>query len=133
MLLSDAADKFLRVLRIGEYKPHTISNYDRDLRQFREHATEMIGHEPDATEITRDLINKRLAELARRPCGYRGTTRSQEPEYHGAVYARQHGLPEGAARARIPAVVIRAALGSQGLASSDAGPFLFVAPDCPKG
>ena len=66
MLLSAAVDEFLRVRRLGNYSQHTISNYFRDLRQFREHVADLIGHEPDAAEITRDLINEHLAALSRR-------------------------------------------------------------------
>lgn len=66
MQLSITVDEFLRVRRLGNYRQHTISNYGRDLRQFREHVSILIGHEPDATEITRELINKHLAALTLR-------------------------------------------------------------------
>jgi site-specific recombinase XerD len=52
--------------RIGRYSPHTLSNYARDLRQLGEHVSSLIGHEPDAAEITRDLITKHLAALSGR-------------------------------------------------------------------
>ena len=66
MQLSAAVEEFLKIRRLGNYKPHTISNYSRDLRQFREHVSSLIEHEPDAAEITRDLITAHLAALARR-------------------------------------------------------------------
>ena len=46
MQLSAAVDKFLKVRRLGHYSPNTISNYGRDLRQFREHVSALLGREP---------------------------------------------------------------------------------------
>jgi len=51
----------------------------------------------------------------------------QKPEHHGAIYARQHGLSERAARGGFSAVVIPIS-GFGGLASSDAGPFTPLKP-----
>jgi integrase/recombinase XerC len=66
MLFSAAVDKFLNLRRLGRYSPHTLTNYGRDLRQLREHASGLLGREPEANEITRDLIVSHLAECARR-------------------------------------------------------------------
>jgi len=66
MELAIAIDEFLKVRRLGNYSLHTLSNYGRDLRQFREHLLGLIGREPELAEITRDLILSHLAECARR-------------------------------------------------------------------
>ena len=82
MLLSAAVDEFLKIRRLGNYKPHTISNYGRDLRQFREHVSNLIEHEPDAAEITRDHINAHLAAL-----GHRGLKRISVERHRDCIWS----------------------------------------------
>src|SRR5579862_1444161 len=82
MLLSTAVDEFLKIRRLGNYKPHTISNYGRDLRQFREHVSDLIEHEPDAAEITRDHINAHLAAL-----GHRGLKRISVERHRDCIWS----------------------------------------------
>jgi integrase/recombinase XerC len=65
-MLKDAIATWLRALRVNGYAENTVSNYERDLRQFREFAAGSLGREPGLADCTRDLIDARLGELRTR-------------------------------------------------------------------
>jgi site-specific recombinase XerD len=66
MELGIAIDEFLRVRRLGHYSAHTINNYRRDIAQFHAHIVGLLGREPEANELTRDMVLSHLAECSRR-------------------------------------------------------------------
>jgi integrase/recombinase XerC len=75
MLFSAAIDEFLKVLAAGRYSPHTLNSYRRTLGDLGEHVSRIVGHEPEADEITRDLIvahgRERMGHLGRRSMDHR--------------------------------------------------------------
>ena len=75
MLFSAAIDEFLKVLAAGRYSPHTLNSYRHTLGDLGEHVSRIVGHEPEADEITRDLIlahgRERMGHLGRRSMDHR--------------------------------------------------------------
>ncbi len=75
MLFSAAIEEYLKVLAAGRYSGHTLSSYARTLRNLREFVAASLGHEPEAGEVTNDLMlghgRERMEQLGRRSMDHR--------------------------------------------------------------
>jgi len=75
VLFSAAINEFLKALANGRYSGHTLSSYSRTLRDLREFVAASLGHEPEAGEVTNDLMlghgRERTEQLGRRSMDHR--------------------------------------------------------------